>query len=308
MKKFTLILILFMAVLSASAQKERKDVAQPMDREGIDNDTAKAWTTSGFASLNISQASFTNWAAGGQNSVGFNAFLNYKADYKHKHHSWKNNLDVAYGFQFLGKGSDAQFTKTDDRIEYTTSYGYAIAKHWDLTLLLNLRTQMTNGYNYPDDSTVISKIMAPGYMVAGIGVNYVPANYFMVYMSPSAGRFTFVLDKKLSDAGAFGVTPGQKYKAEFGPYIRAVFAKDLIKNVNLNTNLELFTDYFGAFGNIDVNWNLLLTLKVNKWLAASIATQLIYDDDIMITDKDGNIGPRTQFKEVIGVGLTYKFL
>ena len=30
------------------------------------------------------------------------------------------------------------------------------------------------------------------------------------------------------------------------------------------------------------------------------------DDDIRITDADGNIGPRTQFKSVIGIGLSYK--
>jgi hypothetical protein len=47
---------------------------------------------------------------------------------------------------------------------------------------------------------------------------------------------------------------------------------------------------------------------VNKWLAASIATQLIYDDDIIIkTDPDKPGGPRTQFKEMLGIGLTYKF-
>jgi hypothetical protein len=48
-------------------------------------------------------------------------------------------------------------------------------------------------------------------------------------------------------------------------------------------------------------------MKVNSWLNANIATHLIYDDDITITDKDGNSGPRTQFKEVLSVGLSYAF-
>jgi hypothetical protein len=47
-------------------------------------------------------------------------------------------------------------------------------------------------------------------------------------------------------------------------------------------------------------------MKVNKWLAASIQTQLIYDEDIMIqTDPTEPAGPRTQFKELFGIGLTY---
>ena len=45
-----------------------------------------------------------------------------------------------------------------------------------------------------------------------------------------------------------------------------------------------------------------------KWLAASIQTQLIYDDDVMIKFDPKKPGaPRTQFKEMLGVGLTYKF-
>lgn len=303
MKKISIIAFLLCSVY-VYAQEDIKTVAKPMDRAA--GDSAKAWTILGTAALNITQASFTNWAAGGQNSFGVGALFNFKADYKKNKHSWKNNLDLAYGFQFLGKGKEARYTKTDDKIEYTTSYGYGLTKHWDITFLANFRTQFTNGYNYPNDSVAISKFLAPGYLVAGIGMNYVPAPYFQLYISPAAGRFTFVTDQDLSDAGAFGVDPGKHIKGEFGPYLRTVFNKEVFKNITLNTSLELFTDYLKDFGNIDVNWNVLLTLKVNKWLSTTINTQLIYDDDVMIKVGD-KFGPRTQFKEVIGVGLSYTF-
>jgi hypothetical protein len=97
-------------------------------------------------------------------------------------------------------------------------------------------------------------------------------------------------------------------RTEFGPYIRADLNKDLSKTINLATTAEFFSNYFEDFGNIDVNWSLLLTMKVNKWLAASIATQLIYDDDTQIkTAPTAEPGPRTQFKELFGLGLTYTF-
>jgi len=306
MKKL-LLLSLLLTSFQAFSQDPINKVATKLDRKELAaSDTVKPWTILGTAALNITQATFTNWSAGGENSFGLGALFNLKADYKKKQQSWKNNLDLAYGFQFLGKGSKARYTKTDDKIEYTTSYGYAISKHWDVTLLANFRTQFTNGYNYPNDSVAISKIMAPGYLVVGIGVNYVPAEYFTVYISPAAGRFTFVLDDTLSAQGAFGVEKGKKMKGEFGPYLRAVFNKEVFKNITVNTSLEMFTDYMHKFGNIDVNWNVLLGLKVNKWLSTTINTQLIYDDDVMIKVSGGE-GPRTQFKEVIGVGLNYTF-
>ena len=95
--------------------------------------------------------------------------------------------------------------------------------------------------------------------------------------------------------------------AEFGPYLRADMTKDLSKTITLATTLELFTNYFKDFGDIDVNWSLLLTMKVNKWLAASLATQLVYDNNVKIkTSPADEAIPHTQFKELFGLGLTYK--
>ena len=321
MKKITILLLSLFVTGMISAQeiqKTAKAKAEVLSEVQADT-SAKHWLVKGTGSLQFTQAAFSNWAAGGQNSLGLVAWINFKANYRSGKHVWANNVDLGYGFNVLGKGSQAKMTKTDDKIEITTAYGFEIHKNkkWYLTVLGNFRSQFAQGFNYPDDSTVISKFMAPGYVVIGIGVTYAPANWFSVYFSPSSGRFTFVTDQKLADAGAFGVEPsyyssdsvfhhGKTMKGEFGPYLRANLNKDLAKNINLTTNLELFTDYLHKFGNIDVNWSLLLSMKVNKWLAASIQTQLIYDDDVLIQpDPTERARPMTQFKEMLGIGLTY---
>jgi len=309
-KMYLIILFISIAGLALSQDKDIVKVAKAKDEvTAIKTDTVKAWYLDGIASLNFSQASFSNWSSGGQNSLGLNSFVNIKANYKKGKHSWGNTLDMGYGFIIQGKMKDAKYTKSNDKLEFTSAYGYSISKDnkWLLTVLVNLRTQFSAGYNYPDDSTVTSKFMSPGYLVAGLGVTYAPAKWFYLFMSPSSGRFTFVLDKTLSDSGAFGVDRGKTMHAEFGPYVRADLNKDLSKTINLSTTAEFFTDYIESFGNIDVNWSLLLTMKINKWLAASIATQLIYDDKVKIkTAPTAEAIPHTQFKELFGIGLTYK--
>lgn len=312
MKKITFItLLIFFSGLVMSQDKDIVKVSKAKDAVAeIKTDTVKAWYLNGTAALSFSQAAFSNWSSGGQNSLGLNSFLNLQANYKKGKHSWGNTFDLGYGFNIQGKMKDAKTTKSNDKLEITSAYGYSISKDNKLllTVLVNFRTQFSAGYNYPDDSTVTSNFMSPGYLVAGLGITYAPVKWFSLFMSPSSGRFTFVLDKKLSDSGAFGVDRGKKMHAEFGPYIRADLNKDLSKSINLSTTVEFFTDYIEHFGNIDVNWSLLLTMKVNKWLAASIATQLIYDDHVKIkTAPTGEPGPRTQFKELFGIGLTYKF-
>jgi len=184
---------------------------------------------------------------------------------------------------------------------------------------------MTAGYNYPNDTTEISNFLAPGYLLGAIGMDYKPSDVFTLFVSPLTMKMTIVNDQDLADFGAFGVDPaeyndfgvltknGSTTRAEFGGYLRALIKKDIMKNIKLQSKLELFSNYSEEPTHIDVNWEVLLAFKVNKYISATISTQLLYDHDIDIAvDTNGDdvpdkVGPRTQFKEVLGIGLNYKF-
>ncbi|MGE5425172.1 MAG: DUF3078 domain-containing protein [Syntrophothermus sp.] len=304
MKKVT---FLFIAICFCTGVSAQDTISKIVAKHEFVPDTVKPWLVSGMFTLNFNQAYFENWSAGGDNALGLNSLLNLKADYKKGKFSWMNNLDLAYGLQLNSVGSsEQQFRKTDDKIDLTTSFGYQIGPKWDLSFLANFKTQFSAGYKYPDDSTKISNFMAPGYLIAGIGFTYKPSPWFSLFLSPLSERLTFVLDKTLSDQGAFGVDSSKTIKNELGAYIRATLNKDITKSINITSTLDLYTNYLKDFGNIDVNWNLLIILKVNKFLATTINTQLIYDNDVQITDSNGKTGPRTQFRENIGVGISYK--
>lgn len=125
-------------------------------------------------------------------------------------------------------------------------------------------------------------------------------------------------DDSLAAAGAFGLnradsaktgsTVSKNVRTEAGAFVKIVLTKDIMKNINLNTKLELFSDYLKHPERIDVDWETIITMKVNKFFDVQIKTNLIYDDDILIADDAGkNPRPRTQFKEVMGLGFVYKF-
>jgi Protein of unknown function (DUF3078) len=64
----------------------------------VNLDTLSNWKKAFKAGLNLNQASFSsNWKAGGVNSIGFNTFLNYRANYLKGVHSWDNENDFQYG-------------------------------------------------------------------------------------------------------------------------------------------------------------------------------------------------------------------
>ena len=317
MKKilFAIVLIATFGNIAAQTTDEEKEL-KTQNKDSLDG-----WKTGGVASLNLTQVSLTNWSAGGENSLSINGILSLFANLKKGNSTWDNSLDLSYGI--LQQGSD-DIRKTDDKIDFTSKYGQKAFKNWYYAGLVNFKSQMTAGYNYPDDSTEISNFLAPGYVLGAIGLDYKPSEVFTFFISPITMKMTIVNDQTLADAGAFGVdaavyddfgtllSSGKTTRSEYGGYLRALFKKDIMKNVNLQSKLELFSNYEEA-AYVDVNWEVLIAMKVNKYISATLSTQLIYDHDIDIAVDNNNdgiidgVGPRTQFKEVLGVGISYKF-
>ena len=270
-------------------------------------DSAKTWKFNGLTSLNFSQVSLTNWAAGGENSYAFNGLVNLSLNYSKDKNDWANTLDIGYGIQ---KQGDQEYRKTDDHIDFTSKYGRKVSKSLFISALLNFKTQMNEGKKFetdPDTSYVISEFLAPGYLTGAVGMEYKASEVFYAVLSPVAGKLTMVLDDTLSARGSFGVDPGAKTRIELGGSVTIGVKKEVMKNVIFTSTLALFSNYMENPQNVDLDWKVLINMKINDYLSANLNTHLIYDDDIAYIDEDGEHGPRVQFKEVLGVGLTYKF-
>ena len=298
MKKTTLILLAIVGSLSGFAQ------------ESTDADTL--WKFSGVTSLNLSQLSLSDWAAGGDNSLSGNALVKLSPDYDDGTLNWDN--DLILGFGLIRTGSDPT-RKSDDQIELSSKFGYKASEKWFYSALLSFRTQFAIGYDNPgeDDRLKISNFMAPAYLNLAIGMDYKPNEHISLFLSPLSTKFTFVLDEELSAAGSFGLDPDQTVRSEFGAYVKFAYKQEILKNVLLDTKVDLFSNYFDNPQYIDVTWDLLLTFKINDFLSASLMTQLIYDYDIRFpydSNGDGELDSdesRVQFKELFGLGLTYSF-
>ena len=271
-----------------------------------------SWKVSGVSGLNLSQTSLTNWAAGGENSVAWNLYLNASANYKKDSWSWDNALITDFGKTFT---TSNKWLKSIDKLNFSTKIGRSLSKHWSVSALGDFLTQFARGYAAENNPNIagnkdkyISTILAPGYLTLAIGADYKPNDDFSLLLSPVTGKMTFVLDSRLSDAGAFGVKPGKKTLAEIGALAVANYKRKLAENINLVTKLTLFTPYKESFGNIDVNWDMMIAFKINKFLTTTLTTNLVYDDDIKTVDLQGNKrGAKVQFREVLGLGLAYSF-
>jgi len=282
-------------------------IASSATAQFVKVDSLSNWKKAFKAGLNVNQAAFSdNWTAGGINSVGFNSFLNYKANYKKDATSWDNEIDLLYGMvNNAGQGN----RKTVDRIFLDTKYGRGLNEKWSFAASLNLLSQFAKGYRYDkvngvEVATLISDSFAPTFVTAGLGFEYNPVSYFKVRISPFAPRITYMRDAARfvtpENPTPFGVMPPDNIRYEWlAAQILAEFNKDIATNVNLKWRYVLFANYETlAAQTIDHRLDISLTAKVNKFVNVSLGGILAYDFDQV----DG-----LQWNQAFNLGVLYTF-
>ncbi len=272
----------------------------------IKDDSTSNWLQAFKVGFNLNQASFSsNWKAGGVNSLGFNALLNFKANYKKDKRSWDNEIDFLYGMvNNQGQGP----RKTLDRIFIDTKYGHSLNSKWDLIVSANLQSQFAGGYKYGADSTgritkaLISDFFAPAFITAALGFEYHPADFFKLRLSPIAPRVTIVNDAQrfvtVDNPKPYGVDPTKVTRYEWLAFqMLAEFNKDIAKNINLKWRYVMFANYQTLeMKKIDHRLDVNITGKVNKYINVSLGGILLYDYDQ---------GTKVQLSQAFSLGVLY---
>lgn len=325
MKKF---FTLFCLALSISAMSRTK-LPYITDEKGnkILTNKDSTWRFAGFLGLSGSQAAYYQWVPGNQFalSINFNVFA--YANYKKGKWSWNNNLDAKYGLVALGRYRSVPdrkypFKKSDDLLQLNSLAGYEVSKGLDVSLLMNFKTQFGGGYTYKLDSngkeyskTLTSKFLAPAFLKIGPGITYKPVDYFTLFFSPITADFTFVDRSEVRlrnvpdedrlqrvNETAFGLEQGKSVLVTAGAYLKANFQKDIVKNINYKTQLEVYYDYTypstikdsvgislynekiidnaalkkEAQQQVDVDWQNDVVFKVNKFISATLFWRIKY--------------------------------
>ncbi|MCH4551094.1 DUF3078 domain-containing protein [Aestuariibaculum lutulentum] len=283
------------------------------------------WIRKNKATVDLNEVAFVNWNAGGTNSISGLLGFETSANYTDKFFNWKNNAVLRVG---MNKQEATELRKTDDLFEINSNIGFQPDDNanWFYSARLNFKTQLFNGYKYPDTDNPISRFMAPGYLFFGGGMEYgknIDKTSF--YFSPVTLKATFVLDETLANAGKFGVTPavydtegnllvkGERVRREVGILITNSHEMKVAQNVNVKHQLSLYSDYINNFGNVDVDWSLDFDFKVNNFIRATLGSHIRYDDDIKTqkeTDVEGEYaeaGAKIQWKQFLGIGFAVDF-
>lgn len=286
-------------------------------------DTISYWSKENKVGLDISQITFVNWNAGGNNSISGLIKGQFIRTYTKENIHWKNELIMRYG---INKQESQEVRKTDDQFSFNSTFGYKrdTITNWYYAGKFNFNTQFANGYAYPNVDLAISRPFAPAYTFLGIGAEYSRKDLNLnFYLSPLTQKTTMVFDQRLANQGAFGVEKavydefgtlmreGKNIRNETGILVTNQWKREIFENINFENRIALYTDYINNFGNIDIDWQIQLDLTVNQYVKANIGTHLVYDDDIKSKQEEGGVqvvkGPKIQLKQLLGLGVVYQF-
>lgn len=309
--KRILIVLMFISV-SAIAQKtegELINVTAEAAKKAADT-TNTGWKRSGNFVFLFNQSAFNNdWQAGGTSNIAGNIGLNYDFNYKTSELVWDNKFIAAYG---LTKIKGQETTKSDDRLEFTSLLGKKASGYWFYSAFLNFKTQMDVGFktatndngtpaNTADDfnqKVTISHFFSPAYLQAGPGLLWKKSDNLKVNFAPATSRLIFVHKHFTEFGSSFGVEQGKTNRFEFGAAVNAYYKLNLMENVTVENILNLYSNYLDKPQNVDIDYQMNLVMKINKYLSTNVAFQAIYDD---------NATSAFQIREVFGLGFNYGF-
>lgn len=267
------------------AQEEKKD------------ELKIGWNKRAVGTLNFTQASFDNWAAGGENSWSWLFNLTGSFINKQEKGNWRNFYKIEYGQSRVG---DTESKKTADEIFLESEYTRNLTKVLGIYAAVNGRTQFAAGYDYGIDPKVeISQFFNPAYFRESFGLKYTPSDIF----NSRAGfglKQTVVSDEKfaLFYTDKSDTEELEKLRSEIGLESVSNLVLKLKENIAFASNLDIFSN-LKSVDQVDVRWDNLISAEVAKYITVSFNFQLYYDKDLSL---------KRQLKQYLAVGLTYSLL
>ena len=276
------------------------------------------WKFLSEASFIFNQALISNWVKGGESNISTLLDITGTASYNNrdKKVTWDNIGRIKFGLiTSAGNG----IRKNTDELDITSNFKHKAFGKFDFSATMIFKSQLANGYNYPNDSVVVSKFFNPASLTLGLGLAYKPNDNTSINFAPLSYKGTFVPDTAMIDQTKHGLLANQRSKHEPGMSVQINHKTTIFDNINLVNHVRLFTNYIHNPQNIDIDWELIATAKLNWFIDLRLNTHLIYDDDTLIPVLDDNdeqvLNPdgtpkkvlMIQFKEMIGISVIFRF-
>jgi len=274
------------------------------------------WNYELSSSFGLNQTYLSNWSKGGESSLSSMLDIKGAAKYTDTKSKiqWTNGGRLKYGTIIT---EEYGLRTNTDMLEMNSQFNKVIKNKIDFSAVFYMKNQVSKGYNYPNDSVVISKFLNPGTFTIGLGFEYKPSKKTQLNFSLLSYKNTFVLDTANIDQTIHGVAKDKRAKQEMGGQLLIKNSMNIFDNLKITNSIRLFSGYLNKPENIDVDWEINFDKKIKWYFSVLLNIHMIYDDDIrfpvldkndqpiLLPDGSKKKSPKLQFKEFLG--LTFSF-
>jgi hypothetical protein len=286
------------------------------------------WDYRTESSVVLSQSALSNWVKGGENSISSALDVTAYADYKRPELKLSSSNFARLKLGFLKSGSE-DVRKNLDLLETNSKVNHKAFGKFDFSAILLFKTQIAIGKAYTKDTSyMVSRFFNPATVTLGFGLDYKPDKETSINFSPLSYKGTYVpaggkitADSLVAgkiDQTTYGVALGRRSKHEPGASLQLSKVSHPFENLTITNRLQLFTNYVNNPQNIDVDWEMIAVMNLNWFTELRLNTHLIYDDDtkttlmkggapVLLEDGTEKKTARTQFKEMFGISLVFRF-
>jgi Protein of unknown function (DUF3078) len=291
------------------------------------------WRYRTESSFILNQSALSNWVKGGEGSISTALDITAYSSYNNPALKLSSDNFIRFNFGYLKSGQEP-VTKNLDLLEANLKLNHVAFGKVYFSAILLFKTQVARGFNYFKTSTgdnassLVSKFMNPGILTLGLGFDYKPNSSTSINFSPLSYKGTFVTDPAYYnkeydstriDQTQYGVPKDKKALNEPGVSFMISNEFKPTKSLTFVNRLQLFTNYIHNPQNVDVDWEMIATAHLNWFTDVRFNTHLIFDDDtktpqldskgqsILLADGSEKKTARIQFKELLGISLSFRF-
>ena len=240
----------------AAAEAAKAIAAAPESETKVEE--PKYWDQSLKTNIKFGQTSLTNWAAGGDNTVTLQAFIDGNSNYKKNDLFWNNRLQLDYGFVYASSKPILQ--KSDDRIYFESKFGYKNAnmKNFSFSANYDFKSQFSTGYDYltpsvPDSfkdtegnlpglnelvhrdqvalwkeaRKIKSGFLAPAHTNLALGIDLKPWSWLSLNLAPFTGGVVIVRNEELRKNYGMDLKEAYRDVSKLSPEAAAKFEEDM---------------------------------------------------------------------------------
>lgn len=265
----------------------------------VHGQTGDVWQKEASGRISFTQVGFYRWHEGGISSLALSAGISAAFERAGQTIEQSHALRFTYG---VVKQNELGLRKAEDLIHLRSSFSIgreSFLGAFNPVLTIDIRSQFAQGYKYDskgdEPPVVISDFLSPAAMIESLGLNREPAPWITI-QGGLASKQTLVLRSQLRNR--YKVRQTRSMRTEVGVSAMIEIDAEPFSNVHLAHSLTLFSAFMAA-GKPDFVSEILVTLRINRWLQvnAEYTAQL-----------DRDVSNAIQMKEIVSLGLTFNLL